>query len=193
MNTDILLRSYIQRKKNSFSHRTQKIMHLNTWLLIQFGIIFILIVKVTSHTKSDKHCSFSQEELWLKIITGNKFFAGTDDDVQLFLLGANGIVCRANLDNEGNDRKRNHVDKYIICCPKGFLDNDREINMFTLTHMAYKGNKGGTSYNDWFIESIELGTGGKVILNYRLYTWTSSEVQGTVIFSKVDKNKYIRF
>ncbi len=168
-------------------------MHLSLWLLIQFGIIFIMIVKVTSDTESKNPCSFDQETLWLKITTGNKFFAGTNDDVHVFLLGANGIVCRANLDNPGNDRKRNHVDKYTICCPEGFLNDDREINMFALTHMAFKGNKGQTGYNDWFIERIELGTRGKVILNYRLHAWTSSEIQGTVIFSKVDKKNYVHF
>jgi hypothetical protein len=152
-----------------------------------------MIIKVTGDTESKNLCSFDQETLWLEITTGNKYFAGTNDDVHLFLLGANGIVCRANLDNPGNDRKRNNVDKYIICCPKGFLNDDREINMFALTHLAYRGNKGGTMYNDWFIERIELGTSGKVILNYRLQAWTSSEIQGTVIFSKVDEKDYVHF
>jgi hypothetical protein len=152
-----------------------------------------MIGKVTGDTESENLCSFYQETLWLKITTGNKYFAGTDNNVHLFLLGANGIVCRANLDNPGNDRKRNNVDKYIICCPEGFLNDDREINMFALTHLASRGSKGQPEYNDWFIESIRLGTRGKVILHYRLHTWTSSKIQGTVIFSKVDKKNYVYF
>ena len=169
-------------------------MRLNIWLLIQFCLIFVMIDdQVAGNTKSNNQCSFDQESLWLNITTGNKFFAGTDDHVHVFLLGANDIVCQDYLDNSGNDRRRNHVDQYIICCPKGLLSDDQEINMFSLTHMAYIGTKGGATYNDWFIERIELGTGGKIIFNYHLHAWTSSQIQGTVLFSRVDKKNYVHF
>ena len=173
--------------------KKQASMHLNLWLLIQCTVVSVVIVKVTGDTESKNHCSFDQETLWLKITTGNKLFAGTDDDVHVLLLGADGIICRANLDNSGNDRKRNNVDKYTVCCPKGFMNDDREVNMFVLTHMANIGKNGQTVYNDWLIERIELGTNRKVIFNYRLYAWTSSLIQGTVLFSKVDKENFVRF
>jgi hypothetical protein len=171
-------------------------MHLNLWLLTQFSIIFIMIGQVTGDTESKNRCSFDQETLEMTIRTGDEYLAGTDDDINVLLRSPNGKICRAyRLDNDGNDRERNSVDKYTICCPRGFLSNHRELSLFALAHVLRSGTSGRGSLigNDWFIESIELKTRDEVVLDYRFHAWTSPKKQWMFGVSKANNTNYIRF
>jgi hypothetical protein len=155
-----------------------------------------MIGKVTSNTKSKNHCSFSQETLEMTITTGDEYLAGTDDDINVLLRSPNGRICRAyRLDNNGNDRERHSVDKYTICCPRGFLGNHRELSLFALAHVLPSGigGRGSLIGNDWFIENIELKTRGEVILDYRFHSWTSPKNQWMFGVSKANNTNYIRF
>ena len=155
-----------------------------------------MIVKVTGDTEYKNRCSFDQETLEMTIRAGDEYLAGTDDDINVLLRSSNGKICRAyRLDNDGNDHERNSVDKYTVCCPKGFLSNHRELSLFALAHVLRSGKNGRGSLigNDWFIESIELKTRGKVILDYRFHTWTSPKKQWMFGVSKAINTNYIRF
>ena len=195
MNNVFLFRLHIQWRENSFSRRKQTTMHLNLWLLIQCTIISVVIVKVTGDTKSNNHCSFDQETLEMTIRTGDEYLAGTDDDINVLLRSPNGKICRTNLNNDGNDRERNSVDKYTICCSTGFLSNHRELSLFALAHVRRSGTgvRASLTGNDWFIESIKLETHGEVILDYRFHAWTSPRKQWMTGVSKANNTNYIRF
>lgn len=171
-------------------------MHLNLWLLIQFSIIFIIIDQVKCDTESDNRCSFNQETLEMTIRTGDEYLAGTDDDINVLLRSPSGKICRSyRLDNDGNDRERNSIDKYTICCPSGFLGYHRELSLFALAHVLRRGTsgRGSLSGNDWFIENVEIKVHDEVVLNYRFHSWTSPGNQWMFGVSKANNTNYIRF
>jgi hypothetical protein len=150
------------------------------------------MVQLKGHTQSQKSCPLDTETLQLIIETGDVLFAGTDDNVNLLLRSTNGVICRAmNLDNPGNDRKRNHVDEYNICCPKGFLSNKSEISMLLFGQMVFAG-KTCPGNNDWFVERIELRADGQVLLEYRFHDWSSPMKQWVFGLTKIGSN-YTRF
>ncbi|CAM4743952.1 unnamed protein product [Rotaria magnacalcarata] len=129
------------------------------------------------------------ETLKLTIKTGNEWLAGTDDAINLLLRSANGLICRVyNLDNWGNDRERNSIDKYTVCCPEGFLNDKRELSMFALAHVPPSGKNGRASTNDWFIEHVELRASERIVFNYRFHAWTSPSEKWMFGVSKVNDN-----
>ncbi len=146
------------------------------------------MVQVKSHTESKISCPFHSQTLQLIIETGNEQFAGTDDTVNLLLRSTNGVMCRVyDLDNPGNDRKRNNVDKYNICCPKGFFSDEGEVNMLAFAQVI-SSKRTCPGNNDWFIERIELRADGKVLLNYRFHAWTSPLNQWMFGLTKIGNN-----
>ncbi|CAF3096564.1 unnamed protein product [Rotaria socialis] len=121
----------------------QKMIRIGLLLVFQLNIISIIITQITGDTESSNFCTDNTETLKLKIQTGNEWLAGTDDAINLLLRSANGLICRVhNLDNWGNDRERNSIDKYTVCCPEGFSNDKRELSMFALAHVPPVGKNG---------------------------------------------------
>jgi hypothetical protein len=163
-------------------------------VVLQLSIISIATVQVTGDTASKNSCQGRNETLQLKIKTGDKLFAGTDDNIDLLLRSANGVICsHTSLDNWGNDRKRNNVDKYTICCPPGFVSDGRELSMLALSHILPRSKYGCRDPNDWFIESIELRAGERVLFDYRFHAWTSTSAQWVFGVTKIGNKSYTRF
>jgi len=130
----------------------------------------------------------------MKIETGDVWLAGTDDQINVLLRSANGHICRIHhLDNSGNDRERNSVDTYNLCCPEGFASDKRELSMLALAHVPPAGKNGRASTNDWFIEHIEIKVKGNVLFNYRFHAWTSPSKKWMFGVSKVNERDYVHF
>ncbi|CAF4533564.1 unnamed protein product [Rotaria socialis] len=172
----------------------QKMIRIGLLLVFQLNIISIIITQITGDTKSSNFCTDNTETLKLKIQTGNEWLAGTDDAINLLLRSANGLICRVhNLDNWGNDRERNSIDKYTVCCPEGFSNDKRELSMFALAHVPPVGKNGRASTNDWFIERIEIRAGERTVFNYHFHAWTSPSKQWMFGVSNVNDKEYRRF
>ncbi|CAF3296061.1 unnamed protein product [Rotaria sp. Silwood2] len=118
-------------------------------VIFQLCVLSMLFIHVASNTQSNKYCPIHSDALELEIQTGDKWLAGTDDNINLLLRSGNGMICREyHLDNRGNDRERNSIDKYNICCPEGFSDDYKEISMFALAHGRVAGKNGQANTND---------------------------------------------
>ncbi|CAF3540537.1 unnamed protein product [Rotaria sp. Silwood1] len=83
----------------------------------------------------------NNDVLQVKIETGDELFAGTNSHVSLILRSGNGVICQVyDLDNIGNDRERNSVDEYTICCSKDFFnDDDDELSMLAVAKLTRSG------------------------------------------------------
>ncbi|CAF1001852.1 unnamed protein product [Rotaria sp. Silwood1] len=83
----------------------------------------------------------NSDALQVKIETGDELFAGTNSHVSLILRSGNVVICQVyDLDNIGNDRERNSVDEYTICCSKGFFnDDDDELSMLAVAKLTRSG------------------------------------------------------
>ena len=163
--------------------------------VVQLSTIFLLIVQVAANTKSNKLCTNDKDTLQLIIRTCDKRFAGTDDIIHLLLRSGSGVICRANnLNNPGNDRERNSVDEYMICCPKEFLMDERELSMLAFTQMALMARKQGRDYDHWCIQHIEVRAGKRVLLsNPSFFSATDSRIPWLFGVSKINSTRYIHF
>lgn len=102
------------------------------------------------------------------IETGSEFLAGTDDRISLLLRDNNGMVCTAgDLDNSGNDRERNSIDHYAICCPQDFAKANGSLSQ--LFFIRFWPPKGGR--DNWLIENVEVRMENTVLLNYGFHAW----------------------
>ncbi|CAF3263140.1 unnamed protein product [Rotaria sp. Silwood2] len=154
----------------------------------------MVFVHVASDTRSRNSCPIHSDRLEVEIETGDEWLAGTDDEIHLLLHSANGLVCQAyNLDNWGNDRERNSIDRYTICCPKGFLDGDEEISMFALAYILPPKRTDLLQLDNWFIERVTIKGNGRDIFNYRFHSWISPLKERMFGVSKVNETSYVRF
>ena len=163
--------------------------------VLQLSTIFLLIIQVAANTKSSKVCTNDKDALQLMIRTCDKRFAGTDDIIHLLLRSGSGIICRANyLNNLGNDRERNNVDEYTICCPKEFLRDERELSMLAFTQMAIMARKQGRIYDHWCIQHIEARAGKRVLLSYPYFCpATDSRIPWLFGVTRINNTRYIQF
>ena len=170
-------------------------MRLFFLVVLQLSTIVLLIVQVTANTKSSNSCSNDKDTLQLMIRTCDKRFAGTDDIIHLLLRSSSGVICRANnLNNPGNDRERNSIDEYTICCPKEFLMDERELSMLAFTQMAIMARKQGRLYDYWCIQHIEVRAGKRVLLSYpSFYSATDSRIPWLFGVTKINSTRYIHF
>ena len=153
-----------------------------------------MIVQITANTKSYKVCEEDKDTLLLTIVTGDKPFAGTDDIIHLILHNFNGALCWSHhLNNPGNDRERNSIDEYTICCSKGFMPEDGELSMVAFNQMGMNDKNGRIFVNNWFIERIEARADTRLLLSYRFRAWTKSITPWLFGVSKIANNTYIRF
>lgn len=110
------------------------------------------------------------------IRTCDKRFAGTDDIIYLVLRNLNGALCWSHsLNNPGNDRERNSIDEYTICCPEGFMPDDGDLSMLAFNQMGMNDKNGWILVKDWFIERIEVRADNGLLLSYRFQAWTKSK------------------
>ncbi|CAF3537240.1 unnamed protein product [Rotaria sp. Silwood1] len=109
--------------------------------VLRWSIISMMIVEVICNTKSTNVCQENSDVLQVKIETGDELFAGTNSHVSLILRSGNGVICQVyDLDNIGNDRERNSVDEYTICCSKDFFnDDDDELSMLAVAKLTRSG------------------------------------------------------
>jgi hypothetical protein len=169
-------------------------MRLYFLAVLQLSTIFLLIIQVAANTKSNKPCTNDKGTLQLTIETGERPLAGTDDIIHLFLRNFNGALCWShNLNNPGNDRERNSVDEYTICCPEGFMPVDGDLSMLAFNQMGMNDKNGRIFVNDWFIERIEVRADKGLFLSYRFHAWTKSMTPWLFGVSKIGNNTYIRF
>jgi hypothetical protein len=104
------------------------------------------------------------------IETGSRVLSGTDDVVGLLLRDSDGVVCTTDdLDNPGDDRKRNSIDHYALCCPQEFATANDFLDMLLLAH---RRTRNGFS-NDWFVEHIEVRRNDFLLFDYRFHAWTN--------------------
>ena len=162
--------------------------------MLQFSVVFLVIVQITANTKSNKPCPNDKDTLLLTIQTGDRPLAGTDDIIHLALRNSNGTLCWSHdMNNPGNDRERNSIDEYTICCPHGFMPDDGELSMLAFNQMGMNDKNGRIFVNDWFIERIEVRADKGLLLSYRFQAWTKSTTPWLFGVSKIANNTYIRF
>ncbi|CAF4596547.1 unnamed protein product [Rotaria sp. Silwood2] len=154
----------------------------------------MVFVHVASDTRSRNSCPIHSDRLEVEIKTGDEPLAGTDYSINLLVRSGNGLVCKAyDLDNWGNDRERNSMDRYTICCPKGFLDSNADIRMFALSYPSRPGKRGYVNIDDWLIEHVAIKVNGRNIFTYRFDSWTSPWKHWVFGVSKVNETSYVRF
>jgi hypothetical protein len=169
-------------------------MNLLILKIFQWCIIFLTIVEVICNTKSRNVCQDDTDVLQMKIETGDVLFAGTNSHVSLLLRSGNGVVCQVyDLDNVGNDHERNSIDKYTICCPKGFLDDEHELSMLGLSQLTRTGKYVSFFADNWFIERIEVRADETLLFDYRFHSWTSPSRKLMFGVSKINNTNYTRF
>lgn len=162
--------------------------------LFQWCIVIIGTVEVLSDTKSSTVCKNHTEALELTTETGDILFAGTDCDYSLLLRNDNGAICQAyTLNNYGNDRERNSIDQYRICCPKNFLDQNNGLSMLAFIQLGVRGKYPGPCTDDWFIESIELRIDQRRFFRQTIHDWSKRQRQILFGFTKINNSTYIRF
>ncbi len=97
------------------------------------------------------------------------YFLVKDSDVSLLLRINNGIICQVyKLDNIVNDRERNSIDEYTVCCSKQFW----MMRMLGLSQLTRSGKYISFFSDDWFIERIQVRANEKLLFDYRFYDWT---------------------
>jgi hypothetical protein len=114
--------------------------------------------------------------------------------VSLLLRSGNGVVCQVyRLDNFGDDRERNSVDEYTVCCPKEFSNDDNNLSMVALAQLTKTGKFVPLFSDDWFIERIEVRANEKLLFDYRFHSWSSPSKKLMFGVSKTNNNNYTRF
>jgi hypothetical protein len=153
-----------------------------------------MIVQVLCNTKSKNRCQDDSDALQVKIETGDVLYAGTDAHVSLLLRSDNGVICQVySLDNIGNDRERNSVDEYTVCCSKEFLNDENELSMLALAQLTRSGKYVRFFADDWFIERVEVRANERLLFDYRFHTWSSPSRKLMFGVSKINNNNYTRF
>ena len=105
--------------------------------LFQWFIIIHVTLEVISDTKSSNVCKNHTEALELVVKTGDIRFAGTDCDYGLLLLNDNAAICQEYpLNNKGNDRERNSIDQYRICCPNNFFNQHSGLSILAFIQLG---------------------------------------------------------
>ncbi len=114
-------------------------------------------------------------------------------NVGLLLRSNHGVICQVfNLDNSGNDRERNSIDEYTICCSKDFLTDKNQLNMLAM--VQFMGNGKHTSlFNNWFIERIKVRANQRILFDYRFHSWASASKKFLFGVSKINNTNYTRF
>ena len=147
-----------------------------------------------SNTKPSNVCEEGADIVEMTTVTGDVLFSGTDCDYNLFLRSDNGLICQHyKLDNKGNDRERNSIDEYRICCPKNFITNKNGLSMLAFIQLGVAGKHPGPCTDDWFLERIELRINGRRLLNYVFQSWTFHKRKVLFGLSKINGTSYIRF
>jgi hypothetical protein len=153
-----------------------------------------MIGEVICNTQSRNSCRNDTIALQVTIETGDQLFGGTDSHVSLLLRSSNGIICQVyKLDNNGNDRERNSIDEYTVCCSKQFLDDDNELSMLGLSQLTRSGKYISFFSDDWFIERIQVRANEKLLFDYRFHDWTLPARKLMFGLTKVNNMNYTRF
>ncbi len=169
---------------------------MNRPILNAFGcyIILMIMMKVTCNTNSVNICDKDHSSLEVNIETGDVFFAGTNSHASLILRNGNGFICQEyNLDNIGDDRERNSIDKYTICCSKEFLNDENELSMLAVAQLTRTRRLLSFLSDDWFIERIEVRANQIILFDYRFHSWTSPSTKLIFGATKINNTNYIIF
>ncbi len=97
------------------------------------------------------------------------------------------------MNNIGNDRERNSIDEYKICCPEEFLADEDELSMVALAQLTRSGRKIPFLTDKWFIEHIEVRAKERILFNYRFHDWSSPSRKLAFGVSKVNNTNYVHF